>query len=67
MTCYMWHRTKDLWNMTCDMVLGLSILSYSLWFMFFKDLEEKNDSVSQWVNESVTKVFVEHPRLHRVC
>ena len=30
-------------------------------------LEEKDDLINERMNESVTKVFVEQPRLHRVC
>ena len=32
----------------------------------FKDLEEKDESVNK-VSECIMKVFIEQPRLHRVC
>ena len=35
--------------------------SYVLWFIIFDDFEEKD----HWLSLSVTKVFVEQPRLHR--
>ena len=33
----------------------------------FQDLEEKDRLINQSVNEWVTEVFVEQPRLNRVC
>ena len=63
------HVTPD---MTCDKWLGVNILSkfqlpsrsYSLAVMMFEGLEEKYYQMNKSV---ITKVFVEQPRLHRVC
>ena len=33
----------------------------------FEDFEEKDQRVNELINESVTKLFVEQPWLHRVC
>ena len=64
-----WHLTPDTWHLTRDMrhltftqkfsFLALSVRAGK----WFEDLEEKDPSV----NQSVTEVFVEQPRLHRVC
>ena len=32
-----------------------------------KIFEEKADWLTEWINELITKVFVQQPRLHRVC
>ena len=71
-TCDTWHVTRDTWHMTCDMLWGVNILSkvqlpcsYGLWFL--EDWEEKDDQLNQWINEWITRLFIEQPRLHRVC
>ena len=62
----MWHVTGDIWQVTCDMLWAVNILSKfqlsvcDLWY--FEDLEEKDDLLSQ----SVMKLFVRQHRLHRV-
>ena len=62
-----------MWHLTCDIFWGLNILSkYQLpisygwgWTVSWEILNER---ITQLVNEEViTKVFVEQPRLHRVC
>ena len=74
-----WHLTPDTWHLTLDtwhVTLGggwtfcqnFSSLALSVRAgKWFEDLEEKDPSVNQSVNQSVTEVFVEQPRLHRVC
>ena len=59
----MWHVTRDKW-------WGINILkkiqlpsSYGLGGKAFEDLEEK----AEVLNELMTNVYVEKPRLHRVC
>ena len=75
MTHDMWHMTSDMGHMTHDMFgegwtfsqnfssLALSVCD--LWY--YEDMEEK----AHWLNESmkewITRLFIEQPRLHRVC
>ena len=71
-TCDMWHVTCVMWLVTCDTWWGVTILSkcqppsfYSLgmkviWRYFHK-------GINQLINQLMTKVFVEQPRLHQVC
>ena len=63
-TCNMWNMTCKMWQVACDMLWRVNILSkfqlpsfHGLWFIYFEDLEEKD----HWLNESMTKVFVEQP------
>ena len=66
LTSDIWHLTRDTWHaMHGEYSLTNSrSLAYTVWeWRNFDDLEE----MDQLVNESVTKVFVEQPRLHRVC
>ena len=35
--------------------------------VFFEDVEEKNELLTELMNELMTKVFIEQARLHRVC
>ena len=63
LTCDTWHVTHAMLHMACNTWSGVNILSkfprsYGL------DLGEW---MKEWLNELVTKVFVEQPRLHRVC
>ena len=63
--------------MICDMLFGgrggelfqnvssLALTVCDLWY--FEDLEEKADSLTDWLNEWITGLYVEQPRLHRVC
>ena len=71
-TCNMWHVACDMWHMTHDMLWEVKIhsrvqlpSSYSLWFMIFWRFGGKCWR-TQLSAESITKVFVEQPRLHRV-
>ena len=71
----MQHMTRDMWHVTPDMLWGVNILSkfqlsspYGFWFiLYFEDLEEKADWLTDWINQLLTKVFVEQPQLHQVC
>ena len=79
MTCDTWHMTHDTWHMTHDTwhvtccggwtfsqnFSSLAFMVCDLWYL--EDLEKKADRLTEWTNESMTKVFVEQPRLHRVC
>ena len=80
MTCDMWHVTcdtwrvtHDTWHVTCSTWLWVNILT---WFQFpssycwgvkmFWKFGEKG-SLSELMNELMTKVFLEQPRLPGVC
>ena len=68
----MWHLTRDMWHVTRDMFAGgwtfsqnfssLALTVYDLWY--YEDLEER---MTDSVNELMTRLFIEQPRLHRVC
>ena len=69
----MWHVTRDMWHVTHDMFGGVNILSkfqlpssYCLWFMLLWRSGGKG-WLTHWINQSVTEVIVEQPRLHKVC
>ena len=76
MTCDTWHVTCDMWHMTCDMwhvtccggwtfswnVSSLALTVCHLWY-----LKIWRKRIADWLNQSITKVFVEQLRLHRVC
>ena len=79
-TCDTWHVTRDMWHMTCgtwhltrDTFWGVNILSkfqlpssYCLWFMILwrsGGKGSRTDSMNEWA----TRLFIEQPRLHRVC
>ena len=78
-TCDMWNMTHDTWHMTRDTGhmtrLGgwtfsqnfstLALTVCDLWY--YEDLEEKDDSMNQSINQLMTRLFIEQPRLHRVC
>ena len=71
----MWHLTPDTWHVTHDMwhvthgkgegvkkIFSQNFNSLGLWvwaLWFLEDWEEKDD----WMNELVTKLFVEQPPL----
>ena len=72
----MWHVTRrDLWHVTRDMFGGgVNIVSKfqlpsftvcDLWY--YEDLEEKDEWMNELRNQSVTRLFIEQPRLNRVC
>ena len=44
---------------------SLALTVCDLWY--YEDLEEKADSVNELINELMTRLFIEQPRLHRVC
>ena len=61
-----WHVTRDTWQVGGGepSPKNFSTLALTVWeWRCSEDMEEKADSV----NHSVTEVFVEQPRLHRVC
>ena len=77
-TCDMWHVTRDTWHVTHDtwhmtrLGGGVNILSkfqlpssYRLWFYDIMKIWRKG--MSDRMNQSVTRLFIEQPRLHRVC
>ena len=75
-----WHVTHDTWHVVTREtwhVWGVNILSkfqlpssYRLWFMILWRSGEKG-WLTEWMNESInqsmTRLFIEQPRLHRVC
>ena len=82
-TCEIWHVTCNMWNMICDMWHmtrdrwgKVNLLSkfqlpsyYGLGVKVFQRYFHKG-SLRDWIkqiNELMTNVFVEQPRLHRVC
>ena len=75
LTCDTWHVTCDMWHVTRDTFGVVNILSkfqlpnsYRLWFMIlWRSGEEKAYGLTDWINESMTRLFIEQPRLHRVC
>ena len=75
MSCELWHVTCDTGHMTRDMwhrtgggrwtfSQTFSSLALTVWeWRCSEDISTKDESI----NEIMTKVFVEQPRLHRVC
>ena len=59
--------TLHMWRMKCDTWWGVNILSKCQLPSFYEDLEEKDDSLNQLMNELITRLFIEQPRLHGVC
>ena len=68
--CDTWHMTRrDTWHVTC---LGgltfspnfsfLALTVCDLWY--YEDLEEKDDSINEWINKLLTMLFIEQPGLH---
>ena len=56
------------WTIYTHSILWNESLALTIWDLrCFEDLEEKGELVSDFINELITKVFVEQPRLHRVC
>ena len=69
-TCDTWHVTHDTWHVWGGWTFSqnfssLALTVCDLWY--YEDLEEKDRSVNQWINELITRLFIEQPRLHRVC
>ena len=64
-----WRTTQDTWHLTgCEHWVKISGPLLTDWEMgCFEDLKEKDDQLNEWINEWVTKLFVEQPRLHRIC
>ena len=74
-TCDMWHVTRDMSHVTRDtwLVWGVNILSkfqlpsfYCLWFMILWRSGGKG-WLSEAINQWMTRLFIEQPRLHWVC
>ena len=75
----MWHMThdvtqRDTWHMTCNMFGGwtfsqnfssLALVVCDLWY--YEYLEEKDDLMNELINEWIPRLFIEQPRLRRVC
>ena len=49
-----WHVTPDIWHVSCDTKGVMNIVS-------------KFQVPKEWMNEVINKLFLEQPRLHRVC
>ena len=66
----MWHVTCDMWHMLRgEHSLKMSapqLLQFGI-DSVLKILNKKDHLLNQWINESMTKVFIEQPRLHPVC
>ena len=64
LTCDMWHVTQDRWkevNLLSKFQLPSSYrLGVKVFWRYFHNKDES-------IKELMTKVFVEQPRLHRVC
>ena len=61
-----WHVTRDTWHVWGgEHFSSLAFTVCDLWY--YKDLEEKADSINELMNEWVTRLFEGQPRLHRVC
>ena len=79
----MWHVTRDMWHVTCDTwhvicdtfgggehsleisaPLLLPFVIYDIMKIWRKRM---TDLMNEWINESVTRLFIEQPWLHRVC
>ena len=61
MTCYMSHMThRGRWPL-CQNFRSLALTVWELWCS--EDISTKDE----WLNELITEVFVEQPRLHWVC
>ena len=74
-TCDRLHMTCNTWHMTHEMLVGgkvnilskfssLALTVCDLWY--YEDLEEKADLLTHWINELITRLFIEQPQLHRV-
>ena len=63
----MWHVTRDIfWGV--DILSKFQLLALTvcdLWY--YEDLEEKAHGLNKLINYWVTRLFIEQPRLHRVC
>ena len=44
---------------------SLALTVCDLWY--YEYLEEKDDLLNQLMNEQITRLFIEQPRLHQVC
>ena len=73
MTFETWHVTCDMWHVTCDLFWGVNILSkfqlpssYCLWFMILWRSGGKC-SLTYWLTQLIMRLFIEQPRLLRVC
>ena len=67
-----WHVTRDMWHMThrgwwtlCQSFRSLALTVWKLWW--FEDISTKDRWLNQSINQWITEVYVEQPRLHRVC
>ena len=68
-----WHLTRDMWHLTCDMFGGgwtfsqnfssLGLTVCDLWY--YEDILGKG-WLTQSISQSITRLFVGQPRLHRV-
>ena len=74
MTWYMWHVICAIWHVTLDtwqvenIVSKFRSLALTVWqFWCFEDWEGKGHWSNELINELVTGVLIERPRLHRVC
>ena len=78
MTCDTWHVTFDMWYVTYDMWLvvrgehSLKISApYLLRLVIYDIMKIWRKRLTDWLtdslNQPITKVLVEQPRLHRVC
>ena len=74
MTRDMWHMTRDTWHVTHDTWLvwgGEHSLKISapllLPFVIYDIMKIWRKRMNEWMNELMTRMFIEHSRLHRVC
>ena len=61
-----------MWHVTCGrgatLSQNFSSLAFAVWDgQCLEDLEKKDHWLTHWLLEWITKVFLEQPRLHRVC
>ena len=63
----MWHVTCDTWHVTRDIFGGVNILSkFQFPFVIYDIMKIWRKRMSYLMNEWITRLFIEQPRLHRV-
>ena len=61
-----------MWKVKCDMSEGgehsLKISTpYLLLFVIYDIMKIWRKRLTEWINQWITRLFIEQPRLHRVC
>ena len=66
-TCDMWQVICDMWNVVGGEHCLIISAPYLLRFVIYAILKILTKKMTESMNESVTRVFVEQSRPHRVC